>query len=236
MKNQKQGGGWMLLIIGILLLGIGILCLMSESEMILGTEVSNINKLLSEHSLSSNLDSYIELDIDAVVDNFAEMTHKTYGITTGKDQYYIIWLDDDSMIALAANGKRTIAELDRIMDETWDYIDDKTDHFTSDKLHMKGKLVDLTLDEKKYYKDSLDYLGIIDDGRDIHYYKIDCTDSQLFLIIMVVVLVGLGLLLIFLFVNHRKAMRRAIEAADYAFDKPVSEAEMLSGYYDNSSK
>ena len=28
-----------------------------------------------------------------------------YGITTGKDQYYIVWLDDDSMIALAANGK-----------------------------------------------------------------------------------------------------------------------------------
>ncbi len=226
----------MLLIIGVLLLAIGILCFMSESEMILGTEVSNINKLLSEHSLSSNLDSYLEIDIDAVLDNFAEMTHKTYGITTGKDQYYIIWLDDDSMIALAANGKSTISELDRIMDETWDYIDDKTADLTSEKLHLKGKLVNLTLDEKKYYQENLEYLGITEEKRDIHYYKIDCTDSQFFLIMMVVVLVLLGLLMIFLFVKHRKAMRKAMEASDYTFDKPVSEAERLSGFYDNSNK
>ena len=235
MKNQKQGGGWTLLIFGIILLAIGLLCLASESEMIFGTEVSNINKLLSEHSLESNLDSYIELDIDAVLDNFAEMTHKTYGITTGKDQYYIIWLDDDSMIALSANGKNA-KELDRIMDETWDYVDEKTEDLTADRLHIKGKLVNLTLDEKKYYQESLDDLGLTPDSRDLHYYKIDCTDSQLFLILMVVVLCGLGLLLIVLFVNHRRAMRRAMEAADYTFAGPVSEADKLSGFYDNTNK
>ena len=231
MNKQKQGGGWTLLIIGILLLAVGLLCFVSESEMILGTEVSNINKLLSEHSLENNLDSYVELDIDAVVDNFAEMTHKTYGITTGKDQYYIVWLDDDSMIALAANGKN-VKELDRILDETWDYIDDKAVDLTSDTLHVKGKLVNMSVDEKKFYQESLDYIGVTEDERDIHYYKIDCTDSRLFLILMVVVLCGLGLLLIILFVNHRRAMRRAIEAADYTFDKPVSEADRLSGFYE----
>ena len=122
------------------------------------------------------------------------------------------------------------------MDETWDYIDDKTADLTSSKLHLKGKLVSLTPDEKKYYKDSLDYMGVSEDSRDIHYYKIDCTDSQFFLIVMVVVLVGLGLLMIFLFVNHRKAMRKAMEASDYTFDKPVSEAERLSGFYDDPNK
>ena len=154
-----------------------------------------------------------------------------YGITTGKDQYYIVWLDDDSMIALAANGK-DVKELDRILDETWDYIDDKAVDLTSDTLHVKGKLVNMSVDEKKFYQESLDYIGVTEDERDIHYYKIDCTDSRLFLILMVVVLCGLGLLLIILFVNHRRAMRRAIEAADYTFDKPVSEADRLSGFYE----
>lgn len=225
----------MLLILGVIIFAIGLLCFVSESEMILGSEVSNINKLLSEHSIESNLDSYIEVNVDAVVENFAEMTHKTYGITTGKDQYYIIWLDDDSMIALAANGKDT-KELDRILDETWDYIDNKKAELTKDPITLKGKLVNMTLDEKKYFQESLDYLGVSQNDRDIHYYKIDCTDSQFFLIIMVVVLCGLGLLLIILFVNHRKAMRRAIEAADLGFDKPLSEAERLSGFYENNNK
>ena len=234
MNKQKKSGGWILLILGVIFFLFGAVFTISESEMIFGKKVSNINKLLEQGTLEENLDSYIEIDVDAVLDNFAEKTHKTYGITTGKDQYYLIWLDDDSMIALTTNGKKNVAEMDRVYDETWNYLNEKTDELTDKPVHLKGKLVNMGTDVKKFYQESLDYLEISSADRDIYYYIIDCNDSQLLLILVAVVIFGLSLLMLVLFASTRRALRNAAlydgpmqaaplppEAAKYSGSEPL---------------
>ena len=222
MKPKKQSGGWLLLILAILFIIGAAFLVITNAENIFGTEVSNINKLLAEGSLESNVDSYIEMDIDAVVENYAETTHKTNGITTGKDQHYIIWLDDDSMISVSVNNKKQIAELNRVLDETWDYLEDKTQALTENKVHLKGKIVKLGTELKKYYQQCLDEVGITDADRDIYFLTVDCTDSRLFLIIATAVLLVLAIIMLIAFTATRKAITKAKIAADYAINQNAS--------------
>ncbi len=240
MNKQKKSGGWILLILGIVFFLFASVFTISESEMIFGKKVSNINKFLEQGTLAENLDSYIEIDVDAVLDNFAERTHKTYGITTGKDQYYLIWLDDDSMIALTANGKKAIAELERVYDETWDYLDEKAAYLTENPVHLKGKLVSMGDDVKKFYQESLDYLEVSSADRDIYYYVIDCNDSQLLLIGVAVVLFGLSALLLVLFATTRRSLRNvAAEGSamqDGGIEAKYSGSEPLFGPANEGAK
>lgn len=212
--ERKKGSSWPILIVAIMFLAFGILSTVLYSDLMFGTKVSNINKLLYEGSIKSNEDSYVEMDIDAVLDNFAETSHKSYGITTGKDQHYLVWLDDDSMIAVSVKSKKDISAMDEIMELTWDYVDGKTDEFTKTPLHLKGKIKQMSTEMRKYFKQSLDYFGITDADRDIHYYVIDCTDSQLSVMLLTGFFFVFFILMMVAFFAGRAKDRRAMLAYD----------------------
>ena len=215
--KSKKSSSWVFLVLGILFVVFAVLMAVSESEMIFGTKVSNINKLLQQGTVESNVGSYVELDVDAVLDNYAETVHKWNGITTGKDQHYLVWLDDDSMIALSAR-KKLVEPLDAIMEKTWDYVEGKTDSFTNTPLHVKGKIVKMSTEMRKYYQDSLDYFGLTSADRDIYYYQIDCTDSQLMMIVILAFFVVMAVLMFVLFFANRTAVKRAALQAEMQAD------------------
>ena len=198
-----------MLIVGILMLAGAAFTLVSNSDIIFSSNVTDINKLLQQGTIESNVDSFVEIRIDAVLDNFAETTHKTNGITTGKDQHFLVWLDDDSVIAVSVKNKKLVSELNRIMDETWDYLDEKRDDFTENTAEVKGKIKKMSTEMRKYYQESLDYIGVSEAGFGVHYYQVDCTTSRLMYIIVSAVLLVLGLLLIIAFIVTRKKLSAA---------------------------
>ncbi len=209
MKQKKPNGGWALLIFGILLLAVAAFTVLMNAELIFGQNVSNINKLLEQGTLESNVDSYIEIKIDAVFENFAETTHKTNGITTGKDQHYIVWLDDDSVIAVSVKNKKLVSELERIMDETWDYLDEKTDSLTQNTIEVKGKLRKMNTEMRKYYDEHLDYIGLKEAGFNIHYLQVDCTSSRTTYIIATAIMLVVAVLLLVAFAVTRRNLNNA---------------------------
>ncbi len=230
MNNKTKGPSLATLIVPIMFLAFGIISLILYSDLIFGTKVSNINKLLQQGTLSANEDSFVELDVDAVLDNYAETSHKRNGFTVGKDQHYLVWLDDDSMIAVSVKSKSDVNAMNEIMDKTWDYIDGKTEVFTDTPLHLKGKLQKMSFEMKNYYQKSLDYFGITSADRDIHYYVIDCTDSRLLAILITAFFFVVALPMLFAFIKGRARARRAAIEAEAAADMGYSVSGTYSSY------
>ena len=117
------------------------------------------------------------------------------------------------MIAVSVKSKSDIAAIEEIMEKTWDYVDGKTEVFTDTPLHLKGKLQKMSLEMKNYYQKSLDYFGITSADRDIHYYVVDCTDSQLLAILVTAFFFVVAIPMLVAFISGKaKARRAALEA------------------------
>ena len=235
---KKKGPSIATLIVPVLFLAFGIISLILYSDLIFGTKVSNINKFLQQGTVEANEGSFVEMDIDAVLDNFAETSHKRNGITIGKDQHYLVWLDDDSMIAVSVKSKKDVNAMNDIMDKTWDVLDEKADDFTDTPLHLKGKLQKMSSEMKNYYQKSLDYFGITDADRDIHYYVVDCTDSQLLAILVTAFFFVVAIPMLISFISGRAKARRAALEAEVEADMGYAYQPYPSEYkaYDNTEE
>ena len=235
---KKKGPSIATLIVPVMFLAFGIISLILYSDLIFGTKVSNINKLLQQGTVEANEGSFVEMDIDAVLDNFAETSHKRNGITIGKDQHYLVWLDDDSMIAVSVKSKKDVNAMNDIMDVTWDYVDGKRETLADEPLHLKGKLQKMSSEMKNYYQKSLDYFGITSADRDIHYYVVDCTDSQLLAILVTAFFFVVAIPMLVAFISGKaKARRAALEAeveADMGYAYQPYPAEYKA--YDNTEE
>ena len=233
MNNKAKGPSIATLIVPVLFLAFGIISLILYSDLIFGTKVTNINKLLQQGTVGANVDSYVELDVDAVLDNFAETSHKRNGITIGKDQHFLVWLDDDSMIAVSVKSKKDVKAMEDIMDVTWDYVEGKRETLADEPLHLKGKLQKMSSEMKNYYQKSLDYFGITSADRDIHYYVVDCTDSQLLAILVTAFFFVVAIPMLLAFIKGRaKAKREALVEEDMGFSYPKEYSAYNTGFSD----
>lgn len=123
---------------------------------------------------------YVSVEVDAVVEHFAETDHRINGIIPmGTDNHYLLWLTDDSFIALTANGKDLCNQLSDIKNQTQLYIMGNSDYL-SDPVKIEGRIATMDAEIEGYYRDALDYWGIYSsDGLQIYYVAIDETDSKL---------------------------------------------------------
>ena len=157
----------------------------SDGSYMFGGKAKQINDIIFDEELptwnssvfNKYKDKFVSADIDAIIDIYAE-TKRTYSfIPVGKENHYIIWLDDGSMMSLAISGKEN--EIDAIIDSTWDYLDEKTEYLTDKPLHIEGIIKSMSGDVRKYYDEALEYYGIDESVAPIHYYEIDTTESRL---------------------------------------------------------
>ena len=235
---KKKGPSIATLIVPVMFLAFGIISLILYSDLIFGIKVSNINKFLQQGTVEANEGSFVEMDIDAVLDNFAETSHKRNGITIGKDQHYLVWLDDDSMIAVSVKSKKDVNAMNDIMDVTWDYVDGKRETLADEPLHLKGKLQKMSSEMKNYYQKSLDYFGITSADRDIHYYVVDCTDSQLLAILVTAFFFVVAIPMLVAFISGKAKARRAALEAEVEADMGYAYQPYPSEYkaYDNTEE
>ena len=203
-NNKKNTLNKIIMIIfGVFMLFGALMPFISHGSYMFGGKPKQINEILFEEGLPSwnssvfynYKDKFVSTDIDAVVDIYAE-TNRTYNfIPVGKENHYIVWLDDGSMMSLAISGKDK--EIETIINSTWDYLDEKSDHLTDKPLHVEGVIKSLSGDVQKYYDEALKYYGIDESVAPIHYYEIDATESRLLNWVTSIIMLAIGSLLLY---------------------------------------
>ena len=144
-------------------------------------------------------DQYVELYVDGVIGNYAETEHKINGIIpSGTDQHYLLWLDDGTFISLTTRNKDLMSKLDAICDNTWDYIDYKTDVLDK-SITIKGKIGSMDTEIKGFCNEWLDQLEV--SHSDMRYVSINADTSRgsvLGYVGICLLLAGVG---VFVFIN-----------------------------------
>ncbi len=212
MKKQNKKTSVVLLIVGILFLGLAVFFAAIKGNYMLTGKAWEINDLLLANTFDSHKGDTVRVKVDAVIENYAETKHTTNGIPTGTDQHYVVWLDDDSVISVVVPGKKS-ADLDRVMDETWSYLNDEAEQLTTNPVTIEGELTSLTGELRGFFDEAVDYYSL-DDNFEIRYYQIDTTNSRLMMILEELLFLALGIIPICLFIFGKKAEKKA--AADAA--------------------
>lgn len=134
------------------------------------------HQALSMNNDDDVTEGYYQIEINAVFACFA---------TEGQGQkisdwYYAAWLDDDSVVILTTDNKKTAAELDRICDETWAYLYSEQDSFTSEPitLNVRASAYYPDSDLAIMYKQTLENIGITDENFKIRYASISTSTAD----------------------------------------------------------
>lgn len=210
MKGNKLVTGIICILIAVLV------CVLSWSE-IIGMFKSPID-LDNELDSDIPVGSRVTVGVDAVVDWYATMEHKTNGITTSEDYYCMIWLDDTTFMGLKVK-KSDRDKIDDIIDATWAYMDSEADELPS-KVYFTGTLRKMESKEKTYFQDLLSDIGFESNEwpEKARYYTIDTTTSKAAVIIGIVVFAVLlifGIINIILFAKDKKARKLQAQAGPY---------------------
>ena len=94
-------------------------------------------------------DEYVSFDINYVLDAFMESYRTRSGVRTKSSIYYLVLDEEAGAVPVRISGKME-AEMDRIMDETWDYLKGVRSE-PPQGMHVEGTLKKLKGDGKKYY-------------------------------------------------------------------------------------
>ena len=197
-KGSVKASGITFLVIGIIAIAIAAVILAVNAGYMIKGDALNLEDYISNGSPFPT-GEYVNLDVRSVLGNYAETKHTTNGIPTGTDQYFVIWLDDDSFMSLKVKNKKDVELLNKISDETWA----NDDWYSTSTYKATGKLKESISNSeiKGFYKDFFDefceYMGIsysdLTSEFTIREYELDCTDSKSSLWTAVAVLGGLGL-------------------------------------------
>jgi hypothetical protein len=209
-KNNGIGGGVAFIIVGVLLLFIAVCIFIGDSDFIFNG-ADDINTMIEE--LRLNPGEYTSVRIDADFGAYAETQHTINGfIPAGKEQHYMVWLDDGSLISVTVKGKNEYDKMDAIEEQTYDYIDNGGSLGKS--VTYVGKISAVSGDLKTYYQEALDYIGASDSDVNIYYLDIDTTQTKGSIIRTVVLFLAIGILLIVLgIVTIRNAKKQKAAAA-----------------------
>jgi hypothetical protein len=198
-KNKDKyggliGGGVLIIIVGVVLLFFGVCIFIGDSDFIFNG-ADDIDTMIEELRLNSG--EFTSVKIDATFGAYAETRHMINGvIPAGKEQHYIVWLDDDSLISVTVKGNDRYDIMDAIEEQTYEYIDNGGTFDTS--VTYVGKISTISGELKKYYQEALDYLGADDANVNIYYLDIDTTETKgsilglclLFLVMGIAMVVG----------------------------------------------
>jgi flagellar basal body-associated protein FliL len=229
-KNNGIGGGVAFIIIGVLLLLIAACIFIGDSDFIFNG-ADDINTMIEE--LRLNPGEYTSVRIDADFGAYAETQHTINGfIPAGKEQHYIVWLDDGSLISVTVKGDSKYDKMDAIEEQTYDYIDNGGSLGKS--VTYVGKISTVSGDLKTYYQEALNYLGAADSDVNIYYLDIDTTQTKGSILGVVALFLAIGILLIVLGIvtirNAKKQKAAAAQINSAAFSQNMAGN---NGYTDN---
>lgn len=140
----------------------------------------------AEPDYRSYKDQWISYKVVACLGSYAEMTETYSFIPTGHEYYYLIWMEDGSIMPLAVSKKADREYLDALADATADYIDGKTRMIEMEPCEFTGTVGTQDSEVAGYYNDALRYLGVSTaDGWVIRNVLLDCSKTRTYYLILV---------------------------------------------------
>lgn len=121
--------------------------------------------------------TYVELDVDAVLDCYAYVEHTENALKTSIDEYYIVWLDDGDVISVSVNDEKTKKKLEELCDYTWECMSSGEEWNPPYVVTIKGEIAPIESEGVEYYVENLDSIGFDEDYGNVIYYNIDGTKA-----------------------------------------------------------
>ncbi len=147
--------------------------------------------------------SRVTVGVDAVVDWYATMEHKRYGVKTSEEYYCMIWLDDGTFIGMKVYSSDK-SKIDSIINATYNYLDGLGDLPTP--VTFKGTLKKMKGEEKQYFEDLLEDMDYDESEFDTYarFYTIDTTSSGIPGLVIAGVFLLVGIIFIIVGVCQKK--------------------------------
>ena len=184
-----------LLLLGIFLIGFGLITMISSASYIFAGKTRDLNEIAFEGSVDEYENKFVSMDVDAIIDVFAQTRHTINGIIpTGTDDHYIVWLYDDSFIGLSAD--KNTDELDRVLEDTYDCLDEKTEYLTDKTVYVEGRLKPLKGELSGYYQETLNLWGLSILEDKVYLYTVDTTETRLSVLLQSVTSLIVGLVML----------------------------------------
>ena len=215
MKPKKHNAGQVIVLAMCMLLMfvMAFVMFVGDSDYLLGKEARDVMDYAND-GVAPPKGIHIKVNVDACLGNYAETQHKINGIIpAGKEEHYIVWLDNNAALSITVKNKKTINKLNSIIDDTWDYLDGVSDTLPS-SITIEGQVNTMDSELEGYYDDYLEDMGFADSGFPIYYVTVDNTDTRAtgWLIVGVLLVIGIGCLVGMISVI--KAIKREKAAAE----------------------
>ena len=215
MKPKKHNAGQVIVLAMCMLLMfvMAFVMFVGDSDYLLGKEARDVMDY-ADDGVAPPKGIHIKVNVDACLGNYAETQHKINGIIpAGKEEHYIVWLDNDAALSITVKNKKTINKLNSIIDDTWDYLDGVSDTLPS-SITIEGQVSTMDSELEGYYDDYLEEMGFTDSGFPIYYVTVDNTDTRAtgWIIVGVLLVIGIGCLIGM--ISIIKAIKREKAAAE----------------------
>lgn len=215
MKPKKHNAGQVIVLAMCMLLMfvMAFVMFVGDSDYLLGKEARDVMDY-ADDGVAPPKGIHIKVNVDACLGNYAETQHKINGIIpAGKEEHYIVWLDNNAALSITVKNKKTINKLNSIIDDTWDYLDGVSDTLPS-SITIEGQVNTMDSELEGYYDDYLEDMGFADSGFPIYYVTVDNTDTRAtgWLIVGVLLVIGIGCLVGM--ISIIKAIKREKAAAE----------------------
>ena len=189
-----------MVILGLALAGMGILTLIGEGDYLFGGKTQGeVNEIVlsGDKDISDYLDDYVSIDVYGTLEIFAETKHTVNAIPTGTDYHYLVWLDDDSFMAVSVPKKRE-AEFEAQANEVWAFINGDLEEFPYEKpIQVEGKLERLTGELDQYYNECLQEIGVTEGEYEVRHYIVNGAESRGMTILTTILTTLVGLFFLF---------------------------------------
>ncbi len=174
-KKSIVGNVFAVIIIAVVM----VILFVAEKDFLFTKEPQDIFQLIEEEGEPTK-GAYVSVDVDAVIDWYAETKHTINGIIPiGKERHYLIWLDDTSFISVTVKGDKTYDKMDAIMEETYAYLYGSS-YYLSEPLELTGRVSTMDSEIRSYYQEALDSWEISPaDGLTVYYMTVDTTQTPL---------------------------------------------------------
>ena len=204
-KGSTKASGITFIVLGVVLIIIAAIILITHSGYMISGECIDLQEYITGSKAGQRFPTgeYVKINLNSVIANYAETQHKTNGIPTGKDQYYVALLDDSSFISVKIKGSSNVKKMNDIVDATWNSDDwiSSTAYEATGMLKSSISNSEIRGFYKDFFQEFCDYLGIsysdLTSEFEVREYEIDCTDSRGSLWSIFAILGGIGAVLIF---------------------------------------
>lgn len=195
-KTQNKAGSAVLFaFLGVIFTLFAIILFIGDMDFLLGEEPRDLNEIVQETSPTK--DTHVKLNSYVVLGNFAETKHYINGIIpSGKEQHYLIMLDNADVIAVTVKNKKIIKKLDDMEDGTIAWVSGTADDLPL-SVEIQGKLSTMDSKIEGFFRDyisDLDDAGITDIGMNYYSMSIDTTETRTsgWMLVLFSFVVGVG--------------------------------------------